>query len=79
MTQEVRREHYTFTDEVEWENNHDETGAVHSIFLEEGNQVGNLVGEALSARVAHMSSSIEDSTKHVALRDDLMGHIMQHN
>ena len=79
MTQEVRSDNYNFTDKVEWENNNDETGAVHSIFLEEGNQVGNDVGEALNARVAHMLSSIEDSTKHVELRDDLMEHITQHH
>ena len=78
MTQEVRSDNYNFTDKVEWENNDEDTGDVHSIFLEEGNQVGNDIGEALSARVSHMSSSIEDSTKHVELRDDLMEHINHH-
>lgn len=79
MTQEVRRDQYTFSDEMEVEEDGSEleNEAVESIFLEEENQVGEEAGEALRARVAHMCGSLEDATKHVELREDLMEHILR--
>ena len=49
-----------------------ETGEVESIFLDNENQVGDDTAEALHPRIAHMCGSLEDSTKHVQLRNDLM-------
>ena len=76
MTQEVRRDNFKFNDEIEWENmNEMETGVLESIFLDNENQVGDDTAEALYARIAHMCGLLEDSTKHVQLRADLMQHI----
>ena len=81
MTIEVRREEYIFSDEVEWSDDApgSEDNAVQSIFLEEGNQVDEASEEVLAQRVAHMCTSVEDATKHVELREDLMGHIWRRN
>ena len=54
-----------------------ETEAVEPIFLAEDNQVGEEAGESLWKRVAHMCDSLEDATKHVELRNDLMEHILR--
>ena len=76
MTQEVRRDNYKFNDEMVWENDNEmETGEVESIFLDSENQVGDDTAEASHARIAHMCGSLEDSTKHCELRNDLMQHI----
>ena len=56
-----------------------EDNAVQSILLEEGNQVDEALEEVLAQRVPHMCTSVEDSTKHVELREDLMGHIWRRN
>ena len=77
MTQEVRREHYSFSDELEFDENSSgrDNNTVHSIFAEEGNQVDAATEQVLVQRVAHLCNSLEDVTKHVELRDDLMEHI----
>ena len=77
MTQEVRREHYSFSDELEFDENASgrENNTVESIFAEEGNQVDAATEEVLVQRVAHLCNSLEDATKHVELQEDLMEHI----
>ena len=77
MTQEVQMTDYTFKDQMESENNNEEEEEVQSIFFNEENQVGDNIEHALHTRVAHMCSVLEDSTKHIQLRDDLMEHIMR--
>ena len=49
MTQEVRRDNYNFSDDIEWENGNEmETGEMmESLFLENNNQVGNYAAQAL--------------------------------
>ena len=67
---------YVFHDEIEWEENNCENKAVQNFFFVKTNLRGVGVAQALYARVAHMSSAIEERAKHVELRDNLMQHIM---
>ena len=74
MTQEVRRDNYKFNDEMEYEtsNEMETKEMVESIFLENDNHVGDNTAQALHVRVAHMCGLLEDSTKHVQLRNNLI-------
>ena len=76
MMQEVRIKNYTFQEKIEWENNNEDKEEVHSIFLNEENQVGDNTIHALHTCVAHMCSALEGITKYVELRGDLIEHIM---
>ena len=76
MMQEVRIKNYTFQEKMEWENNNEDEEEVHSIFLNEENQVGDNTVHALHTCVAHMRSALEGITKYVELRGDLIEHIM---
>ena len=80
MTQEVRMHQYSFTEKYKWEEVSAEDKEVQKTFCNEEDEVEGGEGgiaEALHARVAHMSSVLEESTKHVGLRVNLMQHIMQ--
>ena len=48
-----------------------------SIFLEEGNQVGEETGEMLVSWVAHLSINL--TTKHVELMEELIKYLMRYH
>ena len=76
MTTEARRGDYQLTDCINVEAAEAAEGAqVHSIFLDEGNQAGEVTAETLAARVAHLSLNMEDAAKHALLMADLTAHV----
>lgn len=76
MTVEARRGQFSFSRSMDIPQEEVEEGApVHSIFMDDDDEVGQAAQAVLAARVAHMSLSIEDAAKHIDLMADLRQHV----
>lgn len=72
MAREIRNVSFNFTQMADSkEDKVDFDTPVESIFMETGNQVGEETENILAAQVAHLSTIIENSVKHVELMEDL--------